>query len=134
MDGLLRNVDLYMLKCFIFAGPGFCKEQFHKYLLQQAVQSEEKRIMENKDKIMLTGASSVHKCGLSLLFQLIDYHRHALKEVLSDKRVLEQMADTKAAKEVQALNRFYSMLQNEPDRATYGIKPVFYSLLLDDFY
>lgn len=41
-----------------------------------------------------------------------------------DKRVLEQMADTKAAKEVQALNRFYAMLQNEPDRATYGLKPV----------
>lgn len=50
--------------------------------------------------------------------------RHALKEVLADKRVLEQMADTKAAREVQALSAFMTMLSTEPDRATYGLKSV----------
>lgn len=65
MDGVLRNVDLSQLKCFIFAGPGFVKEQFYKHLMQQAVLLEEKRIMDNKDKIMLTGASSVHKCAFA---------------------------------------------------------------------
>lgn len=43
---------------------------------------------------------------------------------MSDKRVLEQLADTKAAREVQALANFYAMLSAEPDRATYGIKTV----------
>lgn len=35
-----------------------------------------------------------------------------------------RLADTKAAGEVKALDDFYKMLQNEPDRAFYGLKHV----------
>ena len=41
-------------------------------------------------------------------------------EVLSSPAVTAKLADTKAAGEVRALDAFYHMLQNEPDRAFYG--------------
>ena len=39
---------------------------------------------------------------------------------MMDKVVLEKLANTKAAREVQTLQRLFSMLQVDPDRATYG--------------
>lgn len=46
-----------------------------------------------------------------------------MKEILADKVILEKMQDTKAAKEVAVLQTFFDMLQSNPDRATYGLKP-----------
>ena len=43
-----------------------------------------------------------------------------ISEVLSNAAVSAKLADTKAAGEVKALDSFYQMLQNEPDRAFYG--------------
>ena len=47
-------------------------------------------------------------------------HKQSLKEVFADPAVGVRLADTKAAYEVKALDSFYTMLQNEPDRAYYG--------------
>lgn len=47
-------------------------------------------------------------------------HKQSLKEVLADPAVSVKLADTKAAAEVRALDSFYVMLQNEPNRAFYG--------------
>ena len=74
--------------------------------MAEAARQEIKPLLENKGKIVLLHASSGHKI--------------ALKEVLSDPAVQSRLADTKAAREVQILARFYDMLNNEPDRAYYG--------------
>ena len=39
---------------------------------------------------------------------------------MADQAVAMKLADTKAAGEVKALGMFYTMLQNEPNRAFYG--------------
>ena len=41
-------------------------------------------------------------------------------EVLQDPAVTARLSDTKAAAEVKALDDFYTMLQNDPNRAFYG--------------
>ena len=41
-------------------------------------------------------------------------------EAMQDPSVAARLADTKASGEVRALEAFYAMLQNEPDRAFYG--------------
>ena len=41
-------------------------------------------------------------------------------EVLQDPAVTGKLSDTKAAGEVKALEDFYSMLQNDSNRAFYG--------------
>ena len=41
-------------------------------------------------------------------------------EILVEPAVVARLSDTKAAGEVRTLDTFYTMLQNEPDRAFYG--------------
>uniref|UniRef100_A0A6B2L5J6 Protein pelota homolog n=1 Tax=Arcella intermedia TaxID=1963864 RepID=A0A6B2L5J6_9EUKA len=110
-DSFVRCIDFSVVKCIIIAGPGFVKDQYLKFMINHAIQKENKLISDNKSKILLITASSAHK--------------YSLKEVLNDKLVLEKVQDTKAAKEVQILNRFYSILQTESTRATYGFSAVY---------
>lgn len=53
---------------------------------------------------------------------LSNRHRHALQEVLKDPVVSAQLANTKAAEEVQALKDFFEMMHEEPERTVYGIR------------
>jgi len=62
--------------------------------------------MENKSKFVLIHCSSGHK--------------HALQEVLQDPVVQNQLADTKYAQEMTTLDKFFKMLNEDPDRAFYG--------------
>jgi protein pelota len=39
---------------------------------------------------------------------------------MQDPTIKNQLSDTKAMEEVQALDRFYKMLNSNPDRAFYG--------------
>ena len=54
---------------------------------------------------------------LSKSYQMFTF---CLLEVLCDPSLAPKLADTKAAGEVKALDDFYQMLQNDPDRAYYG--------------
>lgn len=42
-------------------------------------------------------------------------------EVMQDPSVSARLSDTKAAAEVKALEDFYAMMQNDPNRAFYGL-------------
>ncbi|XP_022093296.1 protein pelota homolog [Acanthaster planci] len=110
MQAILRHVNFDVVKCVLVASPGFVKDQFCEFMFQEAIKLENKVLLENKPKFLLVHSSSGHK--------------HALKEVLSNPAVTARLADTKAAGEVKALDAFYNMLQNEPDRAFYGITEV----------
>lgn len=70
MQAIKRHFDFSLLKCVILASPGFVKEDFHKYLMEQAVRQDDKLLLENKSKFLLCHSSSGHK--------------HALDEVLND--------------------------------------------------
>lgn len=110
MQALLRHVDFDIVKCVLIASPGFLKDQFYEYMFQQAVKMEYKILLENKSRFVLVHSSSGFK--------------HALKEVLSDQDVTMRLADTKATAEVKILDDFYQMLQNDPNRAFYGVRHV----------
>lgn len=51
-------------------------------------------------------------------------HKQALKELLADEQVQKNIANTKAAAHLKALEEFYMMVQKEPDRVGYGPKQV----------
>nr|XP_033802340.1 protein pelota homolog isoform X3 [Geotrypetes seraphini] len=110
MQGILRHINFDVVKCVLIASPGFVREQFYDYMFQQAVKMDNKLLLENRSKFVQVHSSSGHK--------------YSLKEVLSDPSVTSRLADTKAAGEVKVLEDFYKMLQQEPDRAFYGIKHV----------
>lgn len=110
LQAILRHINFDVVKCVLVASPGFVKDQFMEYMLQQAVKMDYKVILENKSKFVMCHSSSGFK--------------HSLREVLEDSALASKLADTKATSEVKALDEFYQMLQNDPNRAFYGIKPV----------
>lgn len=64
MQGILRHVNFDIVKCVILASPGFVKDQYMTYMIQQAVKSENKTILENKSKFVLVHSSSGFKHSL----------------------------------------------------------------------
>ncbi|XP_057294762.1 protein pelota homolog [Hydractinia symbiolongicarpus] len=110
IQAIIRHFNFDVIKCVLVASPGFVKDQFTDYMFSQAIKLDQKVLVENKSKFILVHASSGFK--------------HSLKEVLADPAVTSKLTDTKASSEVKALNAFYSMLQQEPERAFYGIDHV----------
>lgn len=107
---IIRHFDFDIIKCVLVASPGFVKDQFAEYMFAQAIKLEQKVLTENRSKFLLVHSSSGFK--------------HSLQEVLTDPAISSRLSDTKATSEVRALESFYTMLQNEPDRAFYGIDHV----------
>ncbi|KAI8377504.1 protein pelota [Radiomyces spectabilis] len=105
-QSILRLVDFGIIKAIIIASPGFVKDQVYQYIFDTAVKTDNKTVMENKNKFMTIHCSSGHK--------------HALNEVMQNPAIQTKLANTKAASEVKALDDFYAMLNKDPDRAFYG--------------
>jgi len=91
-QAVLRDLDFTKIKCILCASPGYVKDDFYRYMEVQARQRDDRELLENLKKVVLCKASSGHK--------------HALDEVFRNPAVLEQMSETKVAKEVAVLNQF----------------------------
>ena len=107
---VLSNVNFEVVKCLVVASPGFVKDSFFAWAMEEAKRTNNKTMLDFRDRFVLAHSSSGHK--------------HALKEALADPGVVAQLADTKAAGEVAALDRFWELLHADPDRAYYGYKHV----------
>ena len=91
-QAVLRHVDFDKVKCVVLASPGYVKNDFFKYLLEESVRRDDRPLIENKAKFVLCKASSGHK--------------HALEEVFSDPDMASSVSDTKFSKEMGVLNKF----------------------------
>ncbi|KAI9907637.1 hypothetical protein PsorP6_003414 [Peronosclerospora sorghi] len=105
-----QHINFSLVKCVLLASPGFVKDDFFKFMIEQAIRQDEKLILENKPKFVLCHSSSGHK--------------HALDEALNDPAIQSQVADTKAVEDVKCLERFFHMLHTDQDRAYYGYEHV----------
>ncbi|XKL68493.1 hypothetical protein PGB90_003984 [Kerria lacca] len=110
MQGLLRHINFDLIKVILIASPGFIRDQFHKYLFEEALKNDIKVLKENRNKFLLVHSSSGFK--------------HSLKEILSSPAVISKMNDTKALSEIKTLETFYNTLMVDPDKALYGVKHV----------
>lgn len=106
LQAVLRHVDFGIVRCLILASPGFTKDQFFEYMFLEATRRGLTNLLENRSRVVLVHASSGYK--------------HALKEVLTVPAVMAQIRDTKAAREVHALQAFHAMLTEDSARALYG--------------
>eukprot|EP00933_Yihiella_yeosuensis_P028921 TRINITY_DN22692_c0_g1_i1.p1 TRINITY_DN22692_c0_g1~~TRINITY_DN22692_c0_g1_i1.p1 ORF type:complete len:407 (+),score=85.66 TRINITY_DN22692_c0_g1_i1:61-1281(+) len=109
-QGIKDHINLDLVKCVLLAGPGFVKDDFLAWMLLKATQLGESQILQKKSSFVAVHASCVHK--------------QALKELLADDQVQKSIANTKAATHLKALENFYTMVKNEPDRVCYGPKQV----------
>ncbi|CAG8716016.1 35551_t:CDS:2, partial [Racocetra persica] len=106
LQAILRHINFEIVKVVILASPGFVKDQLREYIFAEALKQDIRPLLENKSKFILIHCSSGHK--------------HSLQEVLQDSAVQSQLANTKFAKEIVALDKFFKMLNEDPDRAFYG--------------
>ncbi|KAL5718780.1 CDP-diacylglycerol--glycerol-3-phosphate 3-phosphatidyltransferase [Ranunculus cassubicifolius] len=97
LQAFLKYVDFKVVRCAVIAGPGLASQQFTKHLLLGAERKNLRDIFKKQ---------------------------HSLGDVLDAPHVMKLIKDTKAAKEVQVLNKFFEMLSNDQDRAWYGPKHI----------
>ena len=133
MRAIEAHVDFSIVKCLILASPGFVKDQFYAYMMQEAVRREVKVILENKSKIILAHSTSGHKGAVKGTCICFNFYAFCFKkkifffsvEILEDQTVLGRLSDTKAADEVKALNNFHQSLSlDNGDRCAYGPRHV----------
>jgi protein pelota len=100
-DAVKRHVDFKVVKCVIFASPGFVKDDVAKHLFARALREggDWKEITENKSKFILCHSSSGFK--------------HALREAMQDPGVQAKIADTKAFDDTRALDQFFEMFNHD---------------------
>ncbi|KAL8449544.1 hypothetical protein Emag_003582 [Eimeria magna] len=97
-DALIAHVDWNNLKALVIAGPGFYKDQFLEYFMQEAQKHEHRHILQKRQLIILAHASSAY--------------RHALSELMADAAVKRLLSDTKAVKQATYIDQLYRMLNN----------------------
>jgi len=110
LQAIINSINFDQIRAFVIASPGFVNAEFHKFLMQMGEKAEYSVLKANKQKMILVKSSSGYK--------------GALNEVLSDPAVVIKLKDTKAVKEIEALDRFYKTLQQDSDRVAYGHKYV----------
>jgi protein pelota len=96
VGALTRHINFSIVKVVLIGSPAFVKETFLKHMLEDAVRRNDRLIIENKSKFVLCKASSAH--------------RHALREAMMDPHVFARLSDTRAAKEIRALQEFKDMV------------------------
>ena len=110
LQAILNSIDFNVIKAFVIASPGFVSHNFYKFMNEMGEKQDYSILKANKEKFILVKSSSGYK--------------GALNEVLSDPNVMNKLKDTKAIKEIEALDRFYKILQQDPDRVAYSHKYV----------
>ena len=110
LAAILHHVNFLALRCVVLAGPGFNKDTFWEWMLEMAAKRELRDLLLSRPKWVQAHASSAYK--------------HALRQVLSDPAVAARVAETRAGAEVAALREFMEMMNDQPDRVTYGIRHV----------
>lgn len=90
------QIDFDKIKCVVIASPGFVKDEFWKYVEKQLVNPDIAAL--NKRTLFM---QKVVKTKSSTGFL------NSLTEVLSDPTVANLLKDTKAFKEIKALDDFY---------------------------
>ena len=106
MNAINLHIDFDIVECVLVGSPGFFKDDFMKYMRNNAVKNDMKRLNSNLSKFITCHSASGHK--------------HDLKNVLEDEDVQRLVQDTQAADEVRVLGDFFKLLNDAPDKAYYG--------------
>ena len=109
-DAVARHVDFAVVKVCIIASPGFLRDDFFAFLLQEATKQGDRNLLDNKQRFLLTHSSSAHK--------------HALTELLLSPQLIPLLTETKSMRETKLLQDFHRLLMTDPDRAYYGLDHV----------
>jgi protein pelota len=120
----LRHIDFAAVKVVIIASPGFWREDFFAHLMDVAARGAASPAVGGDVMLAAAAAAAAANKGKFVLAHAAAGHKRALAEVLADPSVRARLADTKAAGEVAALDKFFAALRSTPERALYGYRNV----------
>jgi protein pelota len=107
-DAMNRQLNFTKLKAVILASPGFWAQGVYDKYLELATKNQVKDLDAMKGKFMVTHSSTGFIQGLD--------------EVLKTDSVQKQLADTKYARDVKALDELFKSLNADDGKAWYGPK------------
>ena len=107
LEAILKHVDWEVVKVVVLASPAFFKDELFEYINAQAIKRDLRSLIENRARFVLVHCASGHK--------------HSVKEILGDPIVASKIQNTHAMDEIKDLDRFFKMLDTDPDRALYGL-------------
>jgi protein pelota len=111
LDSIFKSINFDIVKCIIVASPGFTKDQFGNFLTDSTSNNKHYEIIsKNLSKFVYVHSSSGYK--------------QALQEVLSKPEILSQIKNTKAADDINVMEKFNEILYKDMDRIVFGIKAV----------
>ncbi len=111
LDAILKNISFDIVKCIIVASPGFTKDQFGNFLADSTSNNKHyETILKNMSKFIYVHSSSGYK--------------QALQEVLSKPEIMSQIKNTKAADDINIMEKFNEILYKDMDRIVFGVKAV----------
>ncbi|KAF8819354.1 putative Pelota [Cardiosporidium cionae] len=112
--GMLAHINFEFVQCIMIAGPGFIKDEFFTWMKKEANDKVYIPLLSKKDIIITAKASCVYK--------------QALTEIMNKEEVKRVLTDTKAMLHIQALDKFYKMMQSSPDRISYGFEETYHAV------
>jgi protein pelota len=88
-EAIKKYINFEIIRCVVVGSPGFLKDDFMKYLNENAVRRGDSVLVQNKSKFLKVHATSGHK--------------NAIEEALLSEEVKSQLLDVKAVGEVRLL-------------------------------
>nr|CAG4644837.1 EOG090X07BV [Leptodora kindtii] len=64
LQAMLRHINFEVARCILIASPGFVKDQFFEFMMQWALKTDNRVLLENKSKFLLIHSSSGFKHSL----------------------------------------------------------------------
>ena len=146
-EAIVKFIDFSIVKCVVIGSPGFVKDQFSTFLNDKASVSTNISNINSKNNnnnvINFSNVENIFKNkGKFVYTHTSSGNRSALNELLSKKDVLSKIKDTKAAQEIELVNKFDEVLGKNHERVAFGLKSVEiaiehraidFILLTDDF-
>ena len=109
-ESFLRLFDLEKIKAVLLGSPGFYATKLRDYMFAYAERNQIKPLLRAKPKFIVEHTSSGHK--------------HALNEALLSPAVKAKLSNTRFAREMEAVEKFFRMIHTDEERAWYGGKEV----------
>ena len=110
LDTLLRHIDLSDNIPILLASPAYTAGNFLKFMMDGAVKSGNKALMQQKNNFLVVHSSTG---------QL-----HCLAEVLKDPQVASRLKDTRYARETKLMDSFFELMRKDEGKAWYGPREV----------
>jgi len=111
LDAITSNINFEIVKCVVVASPGFTKDQFGDFLVNNTSNNKHYEIIrKNLNKFTYVHSSTGYK--------------QAIQEILAKPEILTQIKNTKASEDVLVMENLNNILAKDMDRVVFGMKSI----------